>query len=273
MFNVDHPVAPVVDHTQQDVDVGGNPYALTVRDGKFLEVDGNQNQVLQITSSGAMTRIAEFPTHVVSTGIATGSSGPLYVATLGQFPFSPADGRVYQVGYPTGNLTQIASGASSVTDVELGPGGQLYAVSFGAQATDPNGPPWKPASAQIMKVDTASGTFVPIVAGFSFATSLVFKGDTAYIVNDAVDAFGPGEIWQIPNFSAIVPLPAPQPTVVPAPAPAATPPARGGAISAPNTGSGTARNSGAQTIFWAIAVIAIAGATATGASVVVAKRR
>jgi hypothetical protein len=274
-FNIDHPVAPIVDHTQQDIEVGGNPYALTVRDGMFLEVDGNQNQVLQITSSGVMKRLAEFPTHVVSTGIATASSGPLYVGTLGQFPFSPDAGRVYQVGYPSGNLIQIASGVSSITDVELGPGGQLYAVSFGAQGTDPNGAPWMPFSAQIMKVDASTGTFVPLVRGFSFSTSLVFNGDTAYIINDAVDAFGPGEIWQIPNFSSITPLPAAapvatQPKVVPA-----TTTTLGGAITAPNTGTGSTAGGADETRLWLLVVIAgvLGVATVCGGSALARKWR
>jgi hypothetical protein len=211
-----------------------------------------------------MTRIADLPTHIVSTGITTTSGGPLYVGTLGQFPFSPDDGRVYKVGYPTGNLTQIASGVSSITDVELGPGGQLYAVSFGAQATDPNGPPWTPFSAQIMKVDAATGTFVPLVSGFSFATSLIFSGDTAYIVNDAVDVFGPGEIWQIPNFSSIQPIEA-TPTAAPAPSPTAVKPV---GITPPNTGSGPddGRGGGLLLLFalgaGALGVITLGGAAA-----------
>ena len=277
-FNLDQPVAPLVNHTQQDIEVGGNPYALTVRDGMFLEVDGNQNQVLQITSSGVMTRIAEFPTHIVSTGIATDSTGPLYVGTLGQFPFSPDDGRVYQVGYPTGNLTQIASGVSSITDVEFGPGGQLYAVSFGAQGTDPNGSPWMPFSAQIMKVDMATGTFVPLVTGFSFSTSLLFNGDTAYIINDAVDAFGSGEIWQIPNFSTITPLPAaprPVPTAGPPP-PVSAPPATApvGAITAPNTGTGSTAGGANETRRWLLlAISAVLGIAILGSGSVLGRKR
>lgn len=278
-FNIDNPIDDVKNHVQQDIEVGGNPYAMTVRDGKFLVTDGNQNQVMQITTSGSITRLAEFHGHPVLTGIATGSSGPLYVTSLGAFPFSPSDGNVYQVGYPSGNITKIAGGYSSMTDVEIGPGGQLYALNFGDASSDPSGPPWSFGSGKIFKVNAATGTLTPIVNGFTFTTAIVFSGDTAYVANNGVTIPGlnDGEIWAIKNISSIAPLPTVAPATptaaAPAPtqAPAATPTRVG--VTAPNTGMGSGSGSDSSGLTWLIlAGLGAAGAAMTGAAFALKRR-
>ena len=266
-YNIANPIADVKNGIQKDIEVGGNPYAMIARDGAFYITDGNQNQILKITPNGTITRMSEFTGHPVLTGIASADSGgPLYVSELGQGPFLPSDGRVIQVGVPTGSQTTIASGFSSMTDVEVGPGGQLYALSFGDFAPGPNGPPWMLGSAKIFKVDASAGKLVPLVTGFSLATSIIFSGDTAYVANFGVSFPGaPGEIWQIKNFSSIAPLPAAPKPAAPAPAaPTATPRA---AIAAPNTGSGPA-NGGSGTTLWIVTLAAAAlGAIAVGGGV------
>jgi hypothetical protein len=241
-YNIANPVNDVASGTQLDIEPGGNPYSLTVRDGVFYVVDGNQNQVMQITADGTISRLTEFPGHPVTTGIAQqGNSGPFYVSTLGQFPFSADAGTVVRVGVPTGNRTKVAGGVSSLTDVEFGPGGQLYAVSFGDQATDLGAPaPWNFFSGKILKVNTSTGEMTPVVTGFMFPTSLIFVGDTAYVSNGGVSIPGlvDGEIWKIENFSSVQP-PAPEPTAAPTQAaPTATPTGGTGTISGPNTGNG-----------------------------------
>jgi len=261
-FNIDHPIDDVKNKVQHDIEAGGNPYSMTVRDGKFLVADGNQNQVMQIATSGVITRLAEFHGHPVATGIATAATGPIYVTTLGQFPFSPSDGAVYQIGYPTGSITKVASGFSSMTDVEIGPGGQLYALNFGDQAadmSDPNAPPWQFGSGKVFKLDAAAGTLTPIVTGFSFTTSLIFSGNTAYVANNGVTIPGlnDGEIWKIDNVSSLAALPAPEPTKAAAP-PTPTPTPRS-VIAAPNTGTGGAAGTHGS---WlpALLMLGIAGA-------------
>jgi hypothetical protein len=245
-YNIANPVTSISSGTQQDIEIGGNPYSMTVRDGAFYVVDGNQNQIMKITTAGAITRLNEFSNHPVTTGITYSGSGPFYVTALGQFPFSPADGKVYQVGNPSGSVSTVASGFSSLTDAEYGPGGNLYILQFGDQSTstDPNAPPWVLGSGKILKLDVASGKFTPIVNGFTLPTSVVFAGDTAYVANGGVSIPGliDGAIWKITGFSSLAPItlaPTPAPTTAP-PAAVATATPRGstGVISAPNTGTG-----------------------------------
>ena len=230
-FNDAHPVTFTL------LAPGGNPFGMTVLNGDFYVTDGNFNRVLHITPDGKIDIIASFE-NVVPTGITGRAGGPLFVASLGPGPWLPADGRVYQVGVPTGTSAEVANGVSSMIDVEIGPGGQLYALSFGdfGSGTDP---PWKIGSAKLVKVDAASHTLRPIATGFSLSTALVFSGDTVYVTNYGVSVPGaPGEIWKIDNVSSLAALPTPTPTTAVAP-PTPVPSAMPAGVTAPNTGSGS----------------------------------
>jgi hypothetical protein len=205
---------------------------------------------------GTVTRVAEFSGHPVTTGIATQESGPLYVTNLGVFPFAPEDGTIYRVGIPSGNTTQFASGYSSMTDVEFGPAGVLYALTFGDQAAAAGGPPWDPFTGKLIRV-SEDGTLVPVVDGFTFTTAVVFAGDTAYVANNGLSVPGvfEGEIWKIEGVSLLsgIDTPAPEPTS----APVATATVPTGPITAPDTGFGPDGSDGTP---WGVLVLALAGA-------------
>jgi len=224
--------------------------------------------VIQVTEGGAISRLADFGEHVVSTGIASKESGPLFVSTIGQEPFLPQDGRVFQVGFPTGNVTKIASGVSFLTGLAFGPGG-LYANSFAEPAGDPNGPPVKIGTGGIFKVN-ADGTLSKVITGFTAGTTFTFIGDTAYVLNDSVNAFGTGEIWKIENFSSITPQAPVVATPTAAPPPPA-PPTKPVGITPPNTGSGPTAAGGSM--WWVMATsVAMLGALAVAGGLS-AKRR
>ena len=254
-FTRANPVNDAKSGLQKDVSPDGVPYSMTARDGAFYVVDGNQNQVMKVTTSGIITRLNEFPGHPVTTGITYSGAGPFYVAVFGQFPFAPADGKVYRVGVPTGAVSTVASGFSALTDVEFGPGGKLYALQFADQASAPNGPPLAIGTGKILGVDLSTGKLTPLVNGLTLPTALMFSGDTAYVSNGG--AFVPdGAIWKITGFSALAPITL-APTAVPA-APTATP--KVGVISAPKTGTGGA--AGGSLDGWLATMLALSAAGA-----------
>jgi len=148
-----------------------------------------------------------------------------------------------------------------ITDVEVGTGGQLYALSFADG--------FAPFTGSIQRVN-ADGTMTALVTGLTFATDMIFIGDTLYVTDDGLSALGGGELIEIENFSSVQP-PAPAPTT--APPPAATP-TTGTGVTAPDTGSGgyTENSAGATTIAVAIA-LAVAAAAATAGSALAWKRR
>lgn len=274
-FNFDNPVTDITSGFQADIEPGGNPYAMAVRDGDFYVTDGNQNQLMKVETNGDVTRVAEFSGHPVTTGIAAQDSGVVYVTNLGAFPFAPEDGTIYSVGIPSGATTEISSGESSMIDVEFGPGGQLYAMNFADQDIDfSGGGPFEAYSATIFSV-ADDGELTPLVTGLTFAGAIVFDGDTAYVTNNSLSIPGvfEGEIVKIEGVSALEPL-APAPTAVPEPTtapPAPTATAPTGPISPPNTGTGgdASESLGVS----AIAVMAIiASAVALGAGAAATRR-
>jgi hypothetical protein len=266
-FNIDDPVPDVTDGVQQDIEPGGNPYLMTVRNGAFYVVDGNQNQIMRITTGGSITRIATFDGHPVSTGITfPESGGPFYVSYLGQGPFLPANGKVVTVPASGGAPTEIASGASMLTDVQFGPDGELYALQFNDTVAAGEAF-FAPGTGRVLLVND-DGTFSPIVTGLSFATAMTFDDDTAYISNFGI---GPGSIIKVENFSALQPIVA-TPTSVPATAAPQATATRPTGVTAPDTGTGDASGSGG-TATWLLAVAAGGVALLAGGGALSAKRR
>jgi hypothetical protein len=255
-FNVANPVSDVTSGRQLDIEPGGNPYRMTVRGGAFYVVDGNQNQVMKITPDGTITRLTEFPGHPVSTGITYDpDGGPFYVAMLGREPFSPEQGKVVSVGATTGDVHEIAAGYSALTDVGIGPGGQLYALQFAEQAP-PGGPPLAPFTGKVLRV--SGGTMTPVVGGFTFATAMTFSGAKLYVVNHGLSVIAPGEVWAIDDIRTVPPVPAPAPSPMASPQPTATP---AGPILPPVTGDGGGI-AGSGLPVWALAALWMMLATA-----------
>jgi hypothetical protein len=259
-FNVDNPVPRITSGEQEDVALGGNPYSMTVRDGVFYVADSNYNQILRVTASGEVTRFVDLNANVVPTGITfRPSGGPFYVSELGPGPFLPADGKVISVASPSGTVADVASGVPMLTAVDVGPADQLYVLSF---ATD-----FAPGSGQVARVNTANGTLVPLVTGFTFAATTEFDGDTLYVLNDGINALGTGSLWAIENFSTIQPPAAPTPTAAP---PAPVTPTPGTGVTAPDTGTGPDGSGTDGTLI--VGLLAVIGAAVIAGGAIAARR-
>ena len=256
-FNDDNPVA------FPDAGPGGNPFGIIARDGGFYVTDGNYNRVLRVTLDGAISILTSFD-NVVTTGLATKSGGPLIVTEFGAFPFAPKDGKVIQVGVPTGTQTELANGYSHIIAAGYGPDGKLYALSMGDQADPTSGDEAVPFTGKLLRVN-GDGTMTPIVDGLMFPTSLDITGATAYATSLI------GQVYQIPDFTSLPALPAAEPTPAETelPAPTATPPT--GVVTAPNTGAGPA--SPDTSAVWTLALIAGAiGLSMLGAGALTRRR-
>jgi hypothetical protein len=271
-FNVDNPVDDIAPGgVQEDIEPGGNPYSMIARNGALYVTDGNQNQVMRVTTTGTISRIAELSGHEVTTGITYSGSGPFYMTYLGTFPFAPEQGKVLSLPVGGGTPTLIASGASMLTDAGVGPGGQLYAVQFADTAgVGPEG--IGPFTGSILRV--SGSTTTKLITGLSLTTAILFDGNTAYVSNWG--AGGEGQIIKVENFSSVQP-PAPSPTAAPStPAPASPVPAtatpRGGTIGAPDTGSGGYTSDGGNFSWVVLGALAAAGMALVGGSAVTRRR-
>jgi len=171
----------------------GLQYAMEPFRGGFLVSDGHHNRVLRVTLDGVVTEMRAFD-NIVPTGLeARGNT--VYMAEAGPNPHLPQNGKVVTFSPKSLSVTELASGAPLLVDVEYGLGNTLYALSQGDfEVGSPDAAPAKPYTGSLVKVN-ADGTFTVIIDGLNLPTSLEFIGNTAYVVSLT------GEIYKIENVS------------------------------------------------------------------------
>ena len=171
----------------------GLQFALETFRGGFLVTDGHLNRVLRVSRDGEVSEMIAFG-NIVPTGLEV-HGNTVYMAEAGPNPHLAQDGKVVTFGPKSGSVTEIASGAPLLVDVEFGLGRSLYALSQGSfEAGLPDGAPAMPNTGSLVEVNQ-DGTFTVIMEGLNQPTSLEFIGNTAYVVSLA------GEIYKIDNVS------------------------------------------------------------------------
>ena len=170
----------------------GLQFALESFRGGFLVTDGNHNRVLWVTRSGEIAEVLTFD-NTVPTGLEV-RGNTVYIAKAGPVPHRPEDGKVLSFAWGT-SVTEVASGAPLLVDVEFGRGRMLYALSQGTfPVGDPPGSPALPNTGAITYVN-GDGTLVTLVDGLDRPSSLEIIQNTAYVVTLG------GEIWRIGPLS------------------------------------------------------------------------
>jgi sugar lactone lactonase YvrE len=194
-----------------------HPYGLAASaDGSLIVTDAAGNSLLRVDpATGAIETLAvfegipgmPFPNEArggamesdpVPTGVTLGDEGNIFVSLLPGFPFAPGSARVLKVA-PDGTVSDYATGLTTLTDVRMGPDGNLYAVQFavfGEQGPAPD------SGAIIRIVEGAEST--PLVEGLSFPTSLAFDASgNAYVTINGVGAPGSGQVVMFPELTAM----------------------------------------------------------------------
>lgn len=167
----------------------GVQFALQPYRGAFLVTDGHHNRVLRVTLDGAISEMRTFA-DIVPTGLAIRGRS-VFMAEAGPAPHLPQNGKVVAFEPGSSGVTEVASGAPLLVDVEFGPGHSLYALSQGHfTAGHPDGSPADPNTGALERVNR-DGTMTPIAANLNQPTSLEFISNTAYVVTLT------GQIWTI----------------------------------------------------------------------------
>jgi hypothetical protein len=127
------------------------------------------------------------------TAVAFGPDGYLYVSMLGHFPFAPGSARIERVG-PDGGSEVVASGLTTLTDVEFDRAGRLYAVQFG----EFDGETWLPNTGAVMRIER-TGEAAAIADGLNFPNKLAFgkRGELYVTVNSAYSPPYSGQVLMI----------------------------------------------------------------------------
>ena len=169
----------------------GVQYSIQTYRGAFLVADGHHNRVLHVKRDGEITELKTFG-NIVPTGLAV-SGNTVYMAEAGPVPHLPEDGKVVSFAPNSPTVTNVASGARLLVDVEFGRGRTLFALSQGIWDGAGEGSPAEPNTGSLVRVN-ADGTFTFITDGLDRPTSLEFIKNTAYIVTLT------GEIWTIDDI-------------------------------------------------------------------------
>lgn len=167
----------------------GVQFALQPYRGAFLVTDGHHNRVLRVRLNGSISEMMTFP-NIVPTGLAIRGK-TVYMAEAGRAPHLPRNGKVVTFEPGSNEVTEVASGAPLLVDVEFSRGHTLYALSQGHFTPgNPEGSPADPSTGALVRVNR-HGTMTTIAASLNLPTSLEFIGNTAYVVTLT------GEIWTI----------------------------------------------------------------------------
>jgi hypothetical protein len=176
----------------------GVQYALETYRGGFLVTDGHHNRVYRVTRDGDVSEfdVSELIAfgNIVPTGLET-RGNTVYMAEAGPVPHDPEDGKVVSFKPKSPTVTDVASGAPLLVDVEFGCGHDLFALSQGVGSGGPAGSPAVPETGSLVKVNRRHGTFRVVVGGLDRPTSVEFIRNTAYVVTLT------GEIWKVAHPS------------------------------------------------------------------------
>ncbi len=170
----------------------GVQYSMQAFRGGFLVADGHHNRVLWVTTDGAITELVAFG-NIVPTGLEVHGQ-TIYLAQAGPNPHLPEDGKVVSFGPKGEQVTEVASGAPLIVDVEMGRGQTLFALAQGEWNQVGEGTPAIEDDGSLVRVN-ADGTFTTLATGLDRPTSMEIIGNTAYIVT--LD----GEVWTVDGIA------------------------------------------------------------------------
>lgn len=125
-----HPVA--VTRGPADYSPDGDPYAMVAdpKAGVLWVVESNSGQLLKIGLDGTITRAADFSVgNNVPTALALAPDGGVYVGFLTPVPFLDGTAKVVKVA-SNGTVTDVWTGLTMVTAIDVGPDGTLYALEM-----------------------------------------------------------------------------------------------------------------------------------------------
>jgi hypothetical protein len=166
----------------------GVQYAMQPYRGGFLVTDGHHNRVYRVGSDGS---IGEFRTFgdIVPTGLAL-HGNTVYMAEAGPIPHLPQNGKIVSFDAKSPGVTELASGAPLLVDVEFGRGHTMFGLAQGHWSDTDPGTPADPNTGQLLRANR-DGSFTVIAEHLDRPTSLELIGDTAYVATLG------GEVWKV----------------------------------------------------------------------------
>lgn len=204
IYRIDGPdsytvIADIGEFTQANPPTGfdffiptGLQYAIETYHGGFLVTDGHHNRVYHVALDGEVSEFKVFD-NIVPTGLDV-RGNTVYITEAGTTDQSHEDSRVVSIDSKSLDVSNVASGAPLLVDVEFSRGRTLFALSQGEWAGVEAGDAAEPDTGSLVRVNE-DGTLTVIANGLDRPTSLEFVQNTAYIVTLT------GEVWTVANVA------------------------------------------------------------------------
>ncbi|HXW10900.1 MAG TPA: ScyD/ScyE family protein, partial [Steroidobacteraceae bacterium] len=172
----------------------GVQYSIEAHRGGFLVADGHHNRILRVELDGSIT-VAHAFGNVVPTGLETWGD-TVYVARAGAIPHLPEEGRILAIESRSGEVSEVASGAPLLVDVERGRGRTLFGLAQGHWSPGQmDGTPADPDTGSLVRVNDQGG-FDVVATGLDRPTSLEVIGNDAYVITLS------GTVLRVPDIAS-----------------------------------------------------------------------
>ena len=187
-----------------DPDAGGYSIVAEPSSGTLYVGDPNSGQILNITTDGTVTRVADLSDpHMVPTRLALDPDGGVYVGTLTPAPFTDGAAQVWHID-TDGTATVVWTGLTAVVDVAVGPDGSLYALEL-ATGNLPAPPFLQPMTGALVH-QTGPDTSEVVAGGLNLPIAMELADGAFYVSTPASGANdGSGSIISFPGPAAPAP--------------------------------------------------------------------
>lgn len=162
-----------------------NPFGLVADGSSFAVADGGANALWRDGGSTFFPSQLEpnpfgpgmIPQDAVPTSVVARPGGGFYVASLGGFPFTPGESRIFTVGADGTLEAENKYGLTSVTDMALAPDGTLVVTEIASAGLLGGGP----GSVKRIRAD---GSVDTLISGLDSPTSIAFGADGSLYVSN-----------------------------------------------------------------------------------------
>jgi hypothetical protein len=183
--------------------IDSNPYNALVQPGRRIVADAGANALIEVLANGRTRTLAVLPPlpdgrQPVTTSIAEGPDGGLYVGLLTGFPFWQGTASVVRLNSDGSGMQTAVSGLTAVVDVTFDTGGAMYILEIASGQVPPFPPPNPGLGAGRLKRVCPGGSPTVLLEGLTFSSGVAIgPDDAAYLTNFGTSPTA-GEVLRLP---------------------------------------------------------------------------
>jgi hypothetical protein len=179
-------VANPVANIPYDYSGAGETFNMVAGDSFLWVLESNSGQLLKVTSTGEITRVADLSAgHLVPAGLALSPNG-VFVGYLTAIPYPDGASKVVEIT-PEGTVTDVWTGLTAITALAVDAEGTLFALELATDNLDV-APYLQPGTGKVVR-QTGPATSADVLTGLDYPVAMAFSPDGALHI--ALPAFSP----------------------------------------------------------------------------------